>query len=168
MDLKSFQNKLPMVFQKYKYTVFVLLLGLALMLIPVKKVEKGDIAQSPTVTDTSQTVQDQLEEILGHIYGAGSIRVMLKEKTGEETVYQTDQDTSVSDTASSTKMKAITVTDSDRNQLGLVRQINPPTYQGAIVLCQGADDPSVRLAVTDAVSKITGLGADKIAVLKMK
>jgi hypothetical protein len=41
-------------------------------------------------------------------------------------------------------------------------------YQGAVVLCQGAADAAVRLAVVEAVSKATGLGADKICVLKMK
>jgi stage III sporulation protein AG len=39
---------------------------------------------------------------------------------------------------------------------------------GAIVLCQGADVPSVRLAIVDAVSKVTGLVANQISVLKMK
>jgi stage III sporulation protein AG len=39
---------------------------------------------------------------------------------------------------------------------------------GAIVVCQGGDQPTVRLAILDAVSKVTGLGADKISILKMK
>jgi hypothetical protein len=39
---------------------------------------------------------------------------------------------------------------------------------GAIVVCQGADSPSVKLAITQAVAKITGLGTDEICVLKMK
>jgi stage III sporulation protein AG len=36
------------------------------------------------------------------------------------------------------------------------------------VVCQGADDPVVKLLIVDAVSKVTGLGADKISVMKMK
>jgi len=39
---------------------------------------------------------------------------------------------------------------------------------GAVVVCQGADLAQVRLAVTNAVSSYTGLGCDKITVLKMK
>jgi len=39
---------------------------------------------------------------------------------------------------------------------------------GAVIVCQGADDPQVRLSIVDAVSKVTGLGSDKISVLKMK
>lgn len=43
-----------------------------------------------------------------------------------------------------------------------------PTYQGALVVCDGAERASVRLAVTQAVSSLTGLGSNKIAVVKMK
>ena len=59
-------------------------------------------------------------------------------------------------------------TDSDRNETGLVHQINPPVYLGAVVLAQGADNPVVKLSIVEAVSKVTGLGADKISVLKMQ
>jgi len=36
------------------------------------------------------------------------------------------------------------------------------------VVCQGADDPAVRLAVSQAVSSVTGISTDRISVLKMK
>ena len=39
---------------------------------------------------------------------------------------------------------------------------------GAVVVCQGADQPYVRLDVTNAVAAYTGLGSDKISVIKMK
>ena len=83
-------------------------------------------------------------------------------------VFETNQTSSHSENSSELKTEIITITDSDRNENGLIKQINPPRYQGAIIICQGANDPKVRLAVTDAVSKITGLGADRIAVLIMK
>ena len=40
--------------------------------------------------------------------------------------------------------------------------------EGAIVICEGADDPVIRLAVTDAVSLYTGLGSDRIQVVRMQ
>ena len=39
---------------------------------------------------------------------------------------------------------------------------------GAVVVCDGGDDAAVRLAVTQAVSAYTGLGSDRITVMKMK
>ena len=40
--------------------------------------------------------------------------------------------------------------------------------EGAIIICAGADDPEVRLEVTEAVSLYTGLGYDRIHIVKMK
>ncbi|MCD8256344.1 MAG: hypothetical protein LUC40_04110 [Oscillospiraceae bacterium] len=39
---------------------------------------------------------------------------------------------------------------------------------GAVVVCAGAESPSVRLNVTNAVSAYTGLGSDKITVMKLQ
>lgn len=40
--------------------------------------------------------------------------------------------------------------------------------EGAVIICQGAEDVAVRYCVTNAVSAYTGLGSDKIRVIKMK
>ncbi len=40
--------------------------------------------------------------------------------------------------------------------------------EGVVVVCAGGDSASVRLDVTRAVSVYTGLGADRITVLKME
>ena len=85
---------------------------------------------------------------------------MLTMAQGQETCYQTDQ--------RGEDHSTVTVTDSDRKEQGLIRQVNPPVYLGAIVVCQGGDDPTVRLAIVESVAKVTGLGADRISVMKMK
>ena len=41
-----------------------------------------------------------------------------------------------------------------------------PQFRGALVVCQGADDPAVRLAVIEAVSALTGLGSDRVCVIR--
>ena len=43
-----------------------------------------------------------------------------------------------------------------------------PRYQGALLVCPGGDDPSIRLQLTQAMSALTGLGADKISISKGK
>ena len=50
----------------------------------------------------------------------------------------------------------------------MITQVIPASYMGAIVVCQGGDRPSVKLAIVKAVSDVTGLTSDKISVLKMK
>ena len=93
---------------------------------------------------------------------------MLTVSAGETTLYQNDQDTNTGDTTSSVRQETVIITDSDRNQHALISQVLPPKYQGAVIVCQGADLPTVKLAIVEAVSKATGLGADQISVLKMK
>ena len=39
---------------------------------------------------------------------------------------------------------------------------------GAVVVCPGADSAAVRLKITRAVSAYTGLGSDRIIILKSK
>lgn len=41
-------------------------------------------------------------------------------------------------------------------------------YSGAVILCQGANDAAVRLQIVEAVSAFTGMGSNRIIVLKMK
>ena len=41
------------------------------------------------------------------------------------------------------------------------------TEHGVVVICQGADDPQVRLDIIRAIGSYTGFGSDKITVLKM-
>ena len=48
----------------------------------------------------------------------------------------------------------------------VVTRRESPVYRGALVVCQGADRAEVKLAVTRAVAALTGLGADRITVVK--
>jgi stage III sporulation protein AG len=42
-----------------------------------------------------------------------------------------------------------------------------PEYLGALVVCEGADNPTVAYQIVKAVAGLTGLGTDKIVVSKM-
>lgn len=169
MELKSLPGKASKLLQKYKYAALVVAIGIILMSIPsfqTKEIDKQSTPTPETITEVS--FEQRLEEVLCSIEGAGRVQVMLTVAVGEEVVYQTDDDNTTGGNTSTTRFKTVTVTDAQRNQNGLVRQINPPLYKGAVIICQGGDNPSVRLQIVDAVSKLTGLGANHISVLKMK
>lgn len=168
MELKTITDKIPEIIKKYRYVLLVLLIGIAFMLIPGKTQNNNQEKMPATVqTVKESTVSEDLEEILSQISGAGRVRVMLTVLKGEETLYQADESFSNSDNSGSTQMDTVIISNSQRGEEGLVRQINPETYLGAIILSQGADSATVRLALIDAVSKITGLSTDCISVLKM-
>lgn len=144
---------------QYRYAVLVLVIGLAFMLIPGQPKEQTPVQTQETVP-IGITPEEKLAKILSSIRGAGRVEVLLSYAEGERTLYQTDNGVQSTDT--------VTVTDSERNQSGLVAQVIPPIYRGAVIVCQGGGNPAVRLAIVDAVSKFTGLGSNQIAVLEMK
>ncbi len=168
MDHKLNFEKIKTFVTKFRYAALILLIGVGLMLLPERSQNNTD--EPAAISEQTQTVteSERLTAILEQIYGAGSVQVMLSVAAGEERLYQTDTQSDSSENESSNRVDTVIVTDGNRQESGLIRQVNPPVYLGAIVVCQGADKASVRLAVTEAVSKITGLGADRIVVLKMK
>ena len=166
MDWVNLRSRLTDFIKQYRYAMIIVLVGVILMCLPTGKASSDATADIPTQPE--ETVHTSLEEslasILSQIKGAGKVEVLLTEAKGAETIYQSDSSTG----ADNTRLETVTITDKDRTQNGLVRQVNPPSYQGAIVVCQGPDSPSVRLAIVEAVSSVTGLGSDHITVLKMK
>lgn len=167
MDIKAWGKKTPEWLKKYRYPILVLAIGLVLMTIP-GKTEKNDESPADVTQAESVSLCQQLTVVLGRIQGVGKVEVLLTVKVGETTVYQTDEDIATTESGSTIRKETVIISGTDRVQQPLVSQIICPEYLGAVIVCQGADSVQVRLAVVDAVSKATGLGADKITVLKMK
>ncbi len=147
---------------KYKYVALVILAGLALMLLPGPK-KSGPTVSTPEAP-VELTMTESLEQILSRIRGVGRVQVLLTEAQGSRTVYVFDEHS----TTDSRKTDAVILTDGNRTQMGMVSQVIPPVYLGAVIVCQGGDDPTVKLSVVEAVCDATGLSADRITVLKMK
>ena len=140
-------RRLPQRLGKFKYPVLILLLGVLLLLLPRPSGREAEPeATAPAVEERSTLAVEEtrLANLLSRIQGAGA----------EESLRQEDN-TVLYGTGSGT-------------QSALVQQVTAPTYQGAIVVCQGADDPGVKLALVQAVASVTGLGTDQITVVKMR
>ena len=160
MDGNEPRQRINALFGKYKYPILVVLVGLGLLLLPTGEAQEPPV---PVETVREASLEQRLEELLAQIEGAGAVRVLLTEDVGRETVWQTD----VQSDADSVREDTVILEDSDRNEIGLVRRTTEPSYRGAVILCQGADAPSVKLAIVEAVRCVTGLGADQISVQKM-
>lgn len=165
MELKQISGKVLGIISKYKYAAIILIIGIALLLIPGKgEQEKQNSSVPDTHAESNSLSSSDLTKILEAIDGAGEVQVLLSVASGEKTQYISDKDISENSTRSDT----VIITDADRNESGLIEQIDPPVYRGAVIVCQGADSAQVRLSITQAVSKITGLSTENICVLKMK
>lgn len=162
MDFLAFREKAGPFLKQYRYVVLLLMLGVLLMLLPKKQETEPEAPVS--VPESVDSLEDDLARILTRIRGAGRVEVLLTEYAGTETLYQTDADR----TADSLREDTVVVSDRERAESGLVRQVIPPRYMGAVVVCQGGDNPAVKLAILEAVSRATGLKTNQISVLKMK
>lgn len=160
MDINKVRSKASDFVKKYRFALIILLLGIGLMAIPKWSTDEKQAATTVLNEPKDQTAD--LERILSHIDGVGKVKLMLTLDTGQITVYQSDK------SDGGLRQETVIITDADRTQQGLVQHIRYPKYRGAVVVCQGAADPAVRLAVVEAVADATGLGADRISVLKMK
>ena len=168
MELKNTVKKFSDMLKKYRYVALIVLIGVILMAFPTK----SDATKSQTLTQENANqkidLEQRLSSILSLVDGAGEVHVILSVAAGEETIYQMNGDYNSSDSTTTNRQDTVTVSSSDRSENGLIKQVLPQIYQGAVVVCTGGDDPAVRLSIVDAVSKLTGLGANQISVMKMK
>lgn len=172
MDREEGKRKLtnPLeVLGRYKYVLLVVLLGALLLLWPggrgaADRTDSGS-RQIPAGSMPLGETERAMEVILEKISGVGRVDVMLTLHSGAELVLAQDASLRYSGSAQSPdsyERSTDTVTGSDGV---VVTQERYPQYRGALVVCDGGGSDAVRLQVVSAVSALTGLGADRIAVV---
>jgi stage III sporulation protein AG len=165
-------KKFAELFKKYRFILLVLAAGVILMLLPVSGgAKKTSSAAAQDETFSLADTQSRMETILSRIDGVGQVSVMLTVASGTETAYVTDRSLSYNGSQSdpkdySLKDETVVVNQGSGYQSALPSGTTYPEYLGAVVVCDGGGDAAVRLAVTQAVSVLTGLGADRITVAK--
>ena len=158
---------------KYKYIVLILAVGLILLAWPSgSKDEKA--AEQPEAEESFDLneFETRLGAALQKIEGVGKTRIVLTLKTDSERVLAEDPTLRIqTDGAGGEDMdsqsKTVLVSAGSGVQQPVVVKRVYPQFQGALIICQGGGNSSVRLSVTEAVAAVTGLGSDKIKVCKM-
>lgn len=152
---------------KLKYAILLAAIGIFLLLLP----EKSPAAPAVTLTEITAvaepTVEERIAAILSQMDNAGRVEVMLTIKNEGEIIYQTDTEERIAENSADIRTETVFGASSEKGG-ALIRQRNAPEYLGALVLAQGGDLPDVQYRIKLAVSGLTGLGTDKITVLKMK
>ena len=176
--IDDFSRKAVEVLKKYKYAALVLVLGLALLLIPFRRSERKasetpePVKTQPVTTDYVQEMESRLTKMLLQIDGAGRVCVMLTLHRGEQTQYQTDSKVTNEQTSAGTQTseerKTVILSEGSAYDEAAVASVIYPQFLGALIVSEGADNAQVRWNIVSAVSVLTGLGSDKITVVKMK
>ena len=112
--------------------------------------------------------EENLNQKLAAIEGVGRVGLMLSLDQTEEAVYAVNTRRTDSEAGGQSYESDLTVvSDGSYGETPVTVKNLLPTFRGAVVLCDGADNAEVRLAVTQAVTTVCGIGADKVTVLKM-
>lgn len=154
--------------RKYKFVILILLAGVILMLLPTgsKTADTGKTVSTAEGDFSLEDMEQKMTEVLSHIQGVGKVSVMLTLKSGSQLRLAEDVSRSARENDTKYDSETVTVSRGSGSQEVVVTNTIYPTYQGAVIVCQGADVSSVRLAVAEAVAALTGLSTDKISIVK--
>ncbi len=159
------------IWDKYKYAALVVLIGAGLLLWPSGRNRLPGTKSGDSETAAVRELQSEMETILSSMSGVGQVRVLLTaESDGERQLAQNTELRYSGETAApsdySRRSEAVLTGAGSSGDEAIVVRTLYPTYRGALVVCQGGDRAEVQLAVTQAVSSLTGLTADRITVAK--
>ena len=173
--LDGIAEKILPVLLKYRALLIVLLAGVLLLASagwPGSGRHDPVQETAPAVADEEgfslSAFEESLNQKLAAIEGVGRVELMLSLDQTEEAVYAVNTRHTDSKAGGQSYESDLTVvSDGSYGETPVTVKNLLPTFRGAVVLCDGADNAEVRLAVTQAVTTVCGIGADKVTVLKM-
>ena len=159
--------------EKYKFVLLVLLAGLLLLLLPLpsgggETAHAGESEQAAATDFSVDELEEKLEATLFRIDGAGEVTVALTLRSGARQVLAQDVTVSDREGSSGEERTTVVISGGSGREEAVALQELAPQFQGAVVVCPGGDDPTVRLKLAEAVADLTGLGADRISICKGK
>ena len=157
------------ILKKYRFAALVALAGVVLMLLPGKTDSMPDAATAEGETFSLEETERRMAEVLGAMDGVGRVQVMLTLRSGE-TLSLAEDSSATRGSGGDVRQDSQVLTvsrGSGKEGVGVTQRLYP-TYQGAVVVCQGAGDSRVRLRVMETVAVLTGLSSDKISVVQWK
>ena len=162
-------EKLKDILKKYRFAALVALAGVVLMVLPGKTQTDTETAPAEAAAFSLEETERRMAEVLGAMDGVGRVQVMLTLRSGETLSLAEDSSATLGSGGDVRQdSQVLTVNRGSGKQEVVVTQRLYPTYQGAVVVCQGAGDSRVRLRVLETVAMLTGLGSDRISVVQWK
>lgn len=177
--------------------VFIIILIVTILVINMvwKKDDKQEpissaytkLASSQNTTETSNNtttdeynLEQDLEDMLSKISGAGNVKVLLTYSESSQMVPLSNENykqtqTEESDKSGGTrkidetdKSSEIIYQENNGKKEVITQKVIMPKIEGALILAQGADNANVKTNIIQAVEALTGLATHKIQVLSMQ
>lgn len=163
-DLSGLTQRWKQLWQRYKYVLLVVLVGVVLLLLPSGQAEEqgADLSTQADGYFDLEQMERKLERALSQISGTGEVTVVLTLKESSRQVLARDTQESEREKRSET----VIISTGAGTQEAVPLQSIYPKYQGALVVCNGGGDARVKLEVLEAMRVLTGLSAEKISICK--
>ena len=120
--------------------ILPLALGIILIVISSAGAQENNRADgSYTLDEYKENLERQIADICSDIEGVGKCRVFITFERGEQSIYKGSA----------------------------VIETKPPKILGVSVVCEGADNQTTRARVVEMLTSLFGIGANRVAVLKL-
>lgn len=161
-------DKMLAFLRQYKFVVILIVAGAVLLLLPQRT--EGEPTSDDAFTKEEENfsvehLESKLSDILSQIEGAGKVSVMLTVQSGAERIYASDRNMSERGEERELQEELVTISTENGENALLIGQTYP-VFRGALLVCEGGDDPLVRLRLTEALTALTGLNSNRITVCK--
>lgn len=140
------------------------------------KVLAEDIKESNIKETSAYNLEQELEDILSQIDGAGKVKVLITYSESKQIVAMYNENKNISvteETDSAGGTRTIESTDSNKEIIldgsnnPVTEKVVMPKIEGAIVIAEGGEDAIIKSNIIQAVSAVTGLSTHKVQVFKM-
>lgn len=120
-------------------------------------------AENKTSDIYVSSLESSLQKILAEVNGAGKISVFITVEGSEEQVVLKNVETKTENGVKSTVESIVLV-----GGKPYVTKVQNPKIIGVAIVCEGADDLSVRLNITEIVTTTLSVSSESVRIIKMK
>lgn len=174
MNYKAITEKIKVLISDKKISAVLVAIVLVFIILFINNTEEK--TKIPVNTETTTTVsvlsindiqseiEKRLEEMIKNVHGAGNVRVMVSLSSSGEYIYaenskkENNGDKQLQD-------NEIVIYESDNgSDEGLIVSVKSPEISGVAVVCDGGNSSVVRSEITELVTSLFGIGADRVYV----
>lgn len=183
LALKDYISNLLSKKNKNQIIVIIGLIGLVLICASsfFKKDAKKEevLPQKQTMEKRQEKIQENLENIISSIEGAGKAKVLVTFENSAETVYATEErkNKEASEDKSEGEVtrkketddcekKYITIKDGEGTEHALAVTEIEPKVKGVVAICSGGDNPIIKNRIIEAITTALNITSKRVCVTK--
>ncbi|MGN0447541.1 MAG: stage III sporulation protein AG [Acutalibacteraceae bacterium] len=153
--------------KKALITVFIGLFGMLLILLselPDIKKDDTSVKDMSNLTQSVKSLQNEVEDLLSKIDGAGKVDVLLTFEEGEEKIFAKNTEEKSNGQQENESTQSYITVESGDGEDGLLLKVIYPKVRGVAVVCTGGNDIRVKSEITALLSALFDIGSNRISV----